>query len=145
MSKKSLGSRSTILAIVIAMALASLSATSVFAAGSTKLTPHQKEVRQDLASDWQTALSSLRFEKAVMDGRVKNNTSATDQTQAADLVNRFNAVLAQAEAVAAQHAGFSVNGTVTDSILAAKSVKELNADLHLLRGAITHHVVDLFV
>src|SRR5262245_58087225 len=64
MSQKFVISKSTVLATIVALAVASISATSVFAATPARLeTAHQRQVVVDLRSDWKADTLSLQTEK----------------------------------------------------------------------------------
>jgi hypothetical protein len=132
-------SKSAIAVTIVTLALASVSATSVFAASSRMTTRNAQDRAQSLESNWKSDTDSLHIDK-FLDARIdqwvarwlKDNTTAADKIKANDLEKRFDTVFRQAEALASKHPGFERVATVIDPALAAKSVRELGADLHQL-------------
>jgi hypothetical protein len=141
MLKVSMFSKSSLIATIVALALASVSATSVFAASSKSTTPHQQGVVQNLQSDWKSDKTSLHAQvlmvtkvQAWAKAWLKDNTTTADKSKANDLVSRFNSTLRQTQSIVSKHAGFNSNGVVTDSTLASKSVTDLGNALHQLNA-----------
>ena len=137
MLRMSVISKSAMVATVLALALATFSATSVFAAGVQ--TRNAKSVSQDLTSAWKAELVDLRNAQLTSAnvGKWHNNwlttstdLKTTDMVSAAQFVNSYNAYLRQAEAIAQSHSGFNNSGVAINNIQAANTIKKLNIYLH---------------
>jgi hypothetical protein len=151
MLRMSVISKSAMVATVLALALATFSATSVFAASST--TPHAKALSQDLTSTWKDELRSLRMEQFVYSHMgtlyrnwLKDNSSLTsaDKGLANQDISKFVSYLNQAEAIVGKHSGFSASGVAIDNIQATKSANELSSYLHDLNMVLSHKIESLF-
>jgi hypothetical protein len=142
MSKMSLVSKGTVIATVIAMALAAFSATSVFAAGSTTTAASTQTIVSGLEQSWKLDSSSIQIESAVLNrfDRALDSTSENgnivnrDERSVPMAYKDFSLILNKAQAVVSAHAGFDATGAVTDQTQAAKSVQDLSKYLSELRG-----------
>ncbi len=130
-------SRSTVFATIVALALASISATSVFAAGLAHRDSQIRSTDQNLVSDWKSELAALQAAK-IMDNSIGKRSSEWMETKrsTSDIQqkDRFAAKAAidlrAAEILAGTHPGFSTTGKVTDRALANKTIQDLMLDLH---------------
>lgn len=154
MSKMTVRSKIAVFATILALILATISATSVFAASSrATATPNERALAKDLASNWKFEVESLHIE-TIVDKRVgkwvlnwldtKNNDTSSNRATADRYIDNFNLVLRQAEAVISKHAGFDSKGQVTNTVQATKSVNDLAMYLHELRVALMDKLVTLF-
>lgn len=137
MLRTSVISKSAMVATVLALALATFSATSVFAAGTQ--TANAQAVSQNLTSQWKAELVDLRNAQLMSADISKwhNNWLTTntkleksDMASADQFISRFNSYLSQAEAVAGTHTGLNNSGVATDNIQATKSLNSLSWYLH---------------
>ncbi len=144
MLKMSFTSKIASLAVISSLALASISATSVLAAGTTatKEFRSERQVTHSLETTWKTDVANLQKDitrvshiEASEKVWLKTHTSKDQKKLATDLVDQYLTEMQHAEAVIAQHHGFTNTGLVaTNSTnLASKSVKILNSDLSQLR------------
>jgi hypothetical protein len=155
MSKMSVILKGTVIATVVALALAAFSMTSVFAASSTTTATSTQAVNQNLDKNWKAELSALQFDGTVLSrvDRLLEKFGSTRRT--ADVVERgkveplafkdFSFVLSKAEAVGSAHTGFDASGSVTDQAQALKSVQELGSLLDQLRGVLIYRLRNLVI
>ncbi len=140
MSNKIVISKSTFLATIVALAVASISASSVFAASPGRLTTaHQRQVDEALQSDWKAATLSLRMEKFQntllqkwAEMWLKDNPNSLDRVKVENYLHKADLLIVQAEAAASKHTGFNESGTVLDSVVANKTLEQFTADLHAI-------------
>lgn len=138
MIKASVISKSAVIATILALTLASFSATSVFAAG-TQTTPNAKALSQNLTSDWRSQMDTLHTDQFIMSrfGAWKTNwltttsdITSSDKTSVNQDVSMFSAELRKADALAASHPGFDRAGVAVDNVLAQKTVNKMQTYLH---------------
>ena len=129
--------RSTLFATIIAVALASLSVTGVFAAGLKQSTSSQRITDRNLSSQWKQELIILQLENIRnidiakwFRGWMETAPSSADRAKENKFAVSADSALLQAEAIAAKHAGFDTKGMVTDREQAAKTVENLKTYLH---------------
>jgi hypothetical protein len=148
---KKVVSRSTIFATIMALALASLSATSVFAAGLMHRTSEARRTDLDLASQWKTELADLKSVKFT-DSSIGKWTTEWLETKrsTADIhskdryVERAAIDLRLAEAIAAKHAGFNAKGDVIDRALATQTIQSLTRDINAFHMDLMDKIRALF-
>ncbi len=157
MFKTSMISKSTILATIVALALASVSATSVFAASTisagTKATPNATATGQNLTSDWKAEMQTLHEAEFTL-GLISKwhlnwlktgvNISATDKTLAEKYMSTYASDLSTANSLAASHVGFSNTGVAIDNVKAKQSVDTLSTQLHDLHAMLIAKILSLF-
>ena len=139
-------SRSTVFATIIALALASISATSVFAAGLAR-----RNADQNLTAQWKHELTILNMEK-FMDSKVvkwdtewlESKQSSTDKAKESRYATSAVVALKQAENIAAKHPGFNAKGEVTDKAQATKTIQSIELDLHQLHMDLVDKLLNLF-
>lgn len=153
MSKLSVLWRGTVIATVVALALASFSMTSAFAAGSTTTATSIQAV--NLQKNWKAELSAMQFDGVVLSrvDRLLEKFGSTRRT--ADVVERgkveplafkdFSFALSKAEAIGSAHTGFDASGNVTDQPQALKSVQELGSLLNQMRGVLIYRLRNLVI
>ena len=148
MFKNSVVSKGTMVATIVALALAAVSATSVFAAGPTK--PSQTGAQAATAllqNDWKFDASLFKLESAafnhvdsVLDGsarqRVDVEASARSGKERTRAFITVNMILNKAQALIKTHAGFDATNQVTDQTQAQKTVEQMNVYLNELRDGL---------
>lgn len=148
MFKNSVVSKGTIAATIVALALAAVSATGVFAAGPTK--PSQTSAQAATAvlqNDWKFDASLFKLESAafnhvdsVLDGSARRRadveTSGKSGKERTRTFIAVNMILNKAQALITSHAGFDAANQVTDQAQAQKTVKQLSVYLNELRGGL---------
>jgi hypothetical protein len=140
-------SRSTVLAAIVALALASISATSVFAAGRS----HNPSMDHNLKSDWKTELAVLKTAQFTDKSIGKWDTEWLETKRTSNQMHQENryAVLAavdlrRAEIIAGKHLGFASNGKVINRAQANQTLQTLAQDLHRFHMEVTDKIRALF-
>ena len=130
-------SRSTFIAAIIAFALASFSATGVFAADLAHVNRDIGTTGQSLAAQWKAELVALKTAQYLDNNIGKWATKWLEHKRTfwrihreARFANTANSALQQAEVLVTNHPGFDAKGEVIDKVLAAQSIKNLMIDLH---------------
>jgi hypothetical protein len=125
-------SRLILAAVILAMLLASLPVTSVFAAGSDE--PWKNA---DLEREWKNKLRNLQAE-GLFYNQVQfypaDFEDSDDLARAWDLLHRHGFALQQANSVVFRHTGFDFDGDVINEKQAYYTLKDLAAYLHVMRG-----------
>lgn|SRR5574341_129315 len=153
MSKLSILWRGTVIATVVALALASFSMTSAFAAGSTTTATSIQVV--NLEKNWKAELSAMQFDGVALSRIDRLLDKFSSVRKATDVVERskgetpafksFSFALSKAEAIGSAHTGFDASGNVTDQPQALKSVQELGSLLNQLRGVLIYRLRNLVI
>ncbi len=130
------------IAFVAVIALALVSATSVFAEG---LMQGDHAIRSDsssqgLESQWKAEIAAIKTAQFLNNRLDRLAGSWLDQKRTfwevhrlIRLTRRANSLLQQAEITETNHPGFDAKGQVTDNALAAQSIQSLMNDLHRLQ------------
>ncbi len=148
MLKKTIVSKGTIVATIVALTLAAISATGAFAAGPTK--PSQTSAQAAAAvlqNDWKFDASLFKLESAAfnhVDSLLDSNarrrsdvdTSGRNGKERTRTFITVNMILDKAQALIKDHAGFDATNQVTDQTQAQKTVKQLNVYLNELRDGL---------
>lgn len=157
MFKNTVVSRVTIVATIVAMALASISATSVFAAGPTKSSPASPEaVAAILQKDLKFETLVFKSESAIFNhiDRSLDNSSSTRKIHDRDTAGQTRAersrtfitvddILNKAQALLKSHAGFDAANNVTDQAQAQKTVDQMRIYLNELRDGLLTRLENL--
>ncbi len=144
-------SRSTVLATIVALALASISATSVFAASQPQRNRAISSADQNLVSDWKAALTDLgaakftytnfgKWDREWMESKPSSSSIHDEQRFAGKAALDLRA----AELLAEKHAGFSDTGKVINQSQANKTLSSLMTDLHNFRVEVKDKLQALF-
>jgi hypothetical protein len=143
--------RSTVFATIIAVALASISVSSVFAASPGQTTNRQHIADQNLSSQWKLELIALQMDKLMSNDMVKwfrewiaTTPSSADKAKENKFAISADSALLQAEAIAGKHAGFDAKGTVTDREQAAATLRSIEADIHNFHMDFVNKLENLF-
>jgi hypothetical protein len=121
--------------LILALMLASLPLTSVFAApGSNQ---DSTDITDTLELEWKNKLRNLRLYGLFYE-RVRLNPTdfedPDDLVRAHYFLEKYGFALKQANTVVFNHTGFDIKGNVTNEIRAEKSVKDLAMYLSMMRG-----------
>ena len=140
-------SKSTVLATIVALALASISATSVFAAGQSQ----KLSTDRILQSEWKTELAVLKAAKFTDRSIGKWDTEWLEAKRTSSQMhneNRYAALAAadlrQAEIIAGKHLGFAPNGKVINNVQANHTLQTLTMDLHSFHMEVLDKIRALF-
>lgn len=144
-------SRSTVLAAIVALALASISATSVFAAGQAKRNQAISSADHNLVSDWKAELAALRAARFTYADIAKWDREWMESKPTSSNIHdelRFASKAAvdlrQAEFLAGKHPGFSDTGKVINRPQANQTLSKLMLDLHNFRVEVKDKIQALF-
>lgn len=135
--------KGTVIAVLSALALATLSATSVFAAGPTNTPTAATSTQtstQSLEASWKFELARFQFDSAISarvdrlldrisarGGKVEIRQERNEKGEKSTTLTDANSLLAKAQAIINSHAGFDATGKVTDQTQATKSMDQLGA------------------
>ena len=127
-------SRLFVAAIIIAMLFASFPAASVLAAP-----PSDRDITESIDEEqgWQDKLSHLRWAGYYYDHVIfypADFENRADLARVHELLEKYGVALRAANSIAVNHAGFDMEGNVTNRVQAAKSVRDLAMYLHIMRG-----------
>ena len=127
-------SRLFIAALIIALLFASLPAASVLAAP-----PSDRDITENIDEEagWQDKLNHLRWAGYYYDHVLfypADFETREDLARVHELLEKYGVALRAANSIAANHAGFDIEGNVTHRVQAAKSVRDLAMYLHIMRG-----------
>ena len=128
--------KGTVLAAIIALSLASISATSVFAAGQVR-GDNMIRSNVDLASQWSTEVADFRAATFIDHSIAKWATEWKESKRTTDelhkdvrFTDQANIDLRQAETLVQKHPGFNDAGQVTNRVQANQTLQTLILDLH---------------
>jgi acyl-CoA synthetase (NDP forming) len=127
-------SRLLLAALILALLASFLPAANVFAAPSLR-----REITEDnnLGEEWSNKVDQM-WEHNRFYATVRLNSqdfkNKSDLALAQYYLDKYKAAWKQANAIVVNHAGFDLNGEVTDLKLADQSVHDLAMYLHMLRG-----------
>lgn len=148
MLKNLVSKRGTVIATLVALALASFSVTSAFAAGPTKspaTTDSTQAVTQSLEANWKAELSRFQFDSGLLARaeRIQDDFSSrkaanrerkeVNANEPKQIVNA-NALLVKAQSIISKHTGFDGTGKVSDQKTAAVSMEQLGGLLSRFHG-----------
>ncbi len=144
-------SRSTVLATIIALSLASISATSVFAAGQAHRESAIRSSDLGLASQWKTEVAAFKAAELTDKSIGKWATEWKEIKRSPDDLRkegRYAALAAadlrQAELLVAKHAGFNAEGKVTNKVQANQAIQDLALALHRFHMDVADKLRTLF-
>ncbi len=144
-------SKSTVLATIIALALASISATGVFAAGQMQRKQAVSSADQNLVSAWKAELADLGAAKFMFSAFAKWDREWMESKRTSSNIHdeqRFSSKAAldlrEAEMLAATHPGFSDTGKVINQSQANATLSKLMTDLHDFRVEVKDKLQALF-
>ena len=124
-------SKMFLVSIILALIVASLPASRVFAA------PPSVIETDDLAQEWENKVRNLSVQGRFYD-QVQlipaDFDSPEDLARARDLLNRFGIALRQANTIVVARAGFDQRGRVTNERLAIESLNDLAENLRIMRA-----------
>ena len=127
-------SKLLVAALILALLLASVPATSVFAAPASDEQPWENI---DLEQEWKNKLQQLTVE-GLFFNQVRFNPAdfenSSDLARAWDLLHKHGFALQLANTVVFNHSGFDLEGNVINGRLAYDTVHELAMHLHTMRG-----------
>lgn len=126
--------KSFLAALILALLLASLPVSSVFAASGSEQQPWETV---DLKLEWKNKLTHLRYVGYYYD-HVRfypaDFESPADLALARMYLDKYRVALRQANTVVVNHTGFDLKGNVTDPRLAYETVHDLAEYLHTMYG-----------
>jgi hypothetical protein len=127
-------SRLFVVALLLALLVALLPATTAFAAPARDQDP-TKNI--DIEKGWQDKLSQLRWAGFYYD-RVQfypaDFERPSDLARVQELLEKYGIALRAANTVLLNHTGFDIEGNITHDVQAARSVRELAMYLQIMRG-----------
>jgi hypothetical protein len=134
MLKMSVISKSAMLATILALAVATFSATSVFAAS---LSTSKQENTQNLTSIWKSETAKLYMERFEYNRQVSQERkwlkstgpTSADKLSADQFLDKFAFYLKQADVIASKHVGFDTFGKVINLAQATKTTRNLQIPL----------------
>ena len=121
-------------ALILAVLLASLPVANVLAAGGNEERPWENA---DLDKEWRDKLRLLQAEGLFYNQTVfypADFEDCDELSRAWDLLHKHGFALKQANTVVFNHTGFDFAGNVTNEKQAYYSVKDLATYLHMMRG-----------
>jgi hypothetical protein len=135
MSKISIFSKAIAFAILIALVLASLPATSVVAKGNNQ---DLEEKWDQLVTNYNTQSSNHNAAHKWVDHWLKKHKkiSASDRAEVEKHLAICNSAIMSAGAIVTRHTGFDANGKVTERASALKSINDLSYFLRQHAGSI---------
>jgi len=127
-------------ALLIALLFASLPAASAFAApasdgGTTEDIYSTENINEE--EGWQDKLNHLRWAGYYYDHVLfypADFERPADLARVHELLEKYGVALRAANTIVLNHAGFDIEGNVTNERLAAKSVRDLAMYLQIMRG-----------
>jgi hypothetical protein len=127
----SLSSKLFFVSLILALILASLPAASTLAAPAAVIET------DDLAREWKNKRDNLRVHGLFYD-QVRlypaDFEDLDDLARAQELLDKYGVALRSANSIVFTHAGFDINGKVTNERLALDSVNDLAENLRIMRG-----------
>lgn len=131
---KSLFSKIFLASLIIALIFAARPGTSVFAAPAS----NQNTAADDgLEEEWKNKLHNLRYEGFFYESvrlYPADFEKLSDLALAQLYLEKYGVALRQAQTVIFNHAGFDIEGRITNEKQAAESVQQLAMHLHTMRG-----------
>ena len=121
--------------LVLVLLFASLPAANVFAAPASHQGP--TIIKKDLELAWKNKLRQLRGQGFYYDNvrfYPADFDKASDLARVHGYLEKYGVALRQANTIVFNHAGFDVNGRVTNEIQADQAVRDLAMYLHMMRG-----------
>ena len=127
-------SRLFVVALVMALLVALLPASRVFAAPAS-----HRDITEniDLEPEWQDKLTQLRWAGYYYDHvqfYPSDFETASDLTRVHELLEKYGVALRAANTLAQTHAGFDIEGNLKHEVQAARSVRDLAMYLQIMRG-----------
>lgn len=123
------------LALILALLLATfLPAASVLAAPASR---HEITEDNNLEEEWSNKIDQMwghNLFYATVRLYPADFKNSADLAQAQYYLDKYKAAWKQANLVIVNHAGFDLNGNITDLKLADQSVRDLAMYLHMMRG-----------
>ncbi len=162
MSKISVFAKGTVIALVVALVFSSV----VFAKGKTEKTPatpvttatSSQANTQLMQNNWKSELAWLKFDNAIL-GRVdkvlngvlarldkvsrNHKTIARVGGKLGMTLREVEALLAKAQSIVTANAGFDASGNVSNQAQALQSIQQLGAALRALRGTLIYRLEHL--
>ncbi|MGE5375958.1 MAG: hypothetical protein ACM3XO_12950 [Bacteroidota bacterium] len=144
--------RSTVLATIIALSMATISATSAFAAGQSHRENSIRSTDLGLVSQWKAEVAAYKADRFILESSIGKWATEWRETKRSSIdmhkENRYAAQIAadifQAEQLVAKHPGFNDQGKVTDRAIANQSIQNLALDLHRFHMELTDKIRALF-
>jgi hypothetical protein len=143
--------RSTVFATIIALSMATISATSAFAAGQSHRENSIRSTDLGLVSQWKAEVAAYKADRFMESSIGKWATewretkrSSTDMHKENRYAAQAAADIFQAEQLVAKHPGFNDQGKVTDRVIANQSIQNLALDLHRFHMELTDKIRALF-
>ena len=127
-------SRLFVVSLILALLFASLSAASALAAPS-----RDKGITQygDLELGWENKLNNLKWAGYYYDHvqfHPADFERPADLARVHELLEKYGIALRAANTVLQNHAGFDIEGNLTNEVQADKSIRELAMYLQIMRG-----------
>jgi hypothetical protein len=129
---KILYSKLFLVSVIIALIFAAFPGTSVFAASN-----QNTAINAGLEDEWKNKLHHLRFQGLYYDNvrlYPADFDSLSDLARAQLYLDKYGVALRQAQTVVFNHAGFDIEGRVTNERQAVETVRQLAMYLHMMRG-----------
>ena len=134
---KSLFQKMLLVSIIVALMVAFLPASSVFAAPVRDQDPTENT---DWEFEWRIKIENVRAQ-SVFYNRIQllpaDFKKAEDMARAYELLDKYGSALKSANDIILKHDGFDEKGRVINEIQAGQSVQDLATYLHTIRGVRT--------